>query len=317
MIINFNAKKAFCVFDITPALKQRFETFISNLAIQILSDMDYSNLETITVTDNFVDDVLSFQHKYLNGVIGVTNNKHGRAFGKMIYVPTEETYHIFLDSEYASFLIDDSFMSNLHFSEHDEKLLNCVVIQRNCAMNLFAHELEHYKFANIQKSPVMDNSFVSQCRKLMFEIFDEYNASRKSTEKFSTSAFSYIEEYVLKIEQDIMIQRLKYNKREISLDTFVSLFHQLTRQVLMYVAVIISSNLVCNKNEVIFENCRCHILIKELELEFDSLYSLLQSGEQIVISQQLVEWLIKYYELFNVYISETDEGLYYDIPYSL
>ena len=33
--------------------------------------------------------------------------------------------------------------------------------------------------------------------------------------------------------------------------------------------------------------------------------------------KKAVEWLIKYYELFNVYISETDEGLYYDIPYSL
>lgn len=314
MIINFNAKKAFCVFDITPALKQRFETFISNLAIQILSDMDYSNLETITVTDNFVDDVLSFQHKYLNGVIGVTNNKHGRAFGKMIYVPTEETYHIFLDSEYASFLIDDSFIRNMFSKEHDENLSNCIIFQRDCAMNLFAHELEHYKFANIQKSPSVDNTLGSQCQKLMFEFFDEYNASRKSTEKYSTHPFPYDEEYVLKIERDIMIQRLKYNKREISLDKFVSLFHQLTRQILMYIAVIISTNLVCKKHDVIFENCRCFGLLKELEREFDSLYSLLQNGEQIVISAELVKWLIKYFELFNVNISETDKGLLYYIP---
>lgn len=90
LTVNFNAKKAFACIDITPELKQRFELVLSKFAEQVLTGIDYNNLVSITVTDNFVDDVLTFQRDYLNGVQRVTNNEYGRAFGKLIHVKSQD-----------------------------------------------------------------------------------------------------------------------------------------------------------------------------------------------------------------------------------
>lgn len=317
MTVIFNAKKAFGFLDVTPELKQRFELVFSKFAEQVLTGVNYSNLESIIVSDNFVDDVLAFQRENLNGIEGVTSNEYGRAFGKMIYVPKQEKYYVFLDAEYASFLIDDTIfdtiISNLN---GDKELINRIVIQRQCAMNLLAHELEHYKFANSQTAPSVDiDSLYSQCERMMFELFDEYNAARKATEASSVSVFSYDEEYMLKIEKYIMDNRWKYNTREIDLNQFVALFHQYTRQALMYIAANIGSQHGVESDKTIFENCRCYSLTQELAQEFDSLFAKMQGGEIIVVSSRLVEWLKEYYELFKVYISETAQGWYYDIPF--
>lgn len=316
MTVNFNAKKAFGFLDVTPELKQRFELVFSNFAEQVLVDTDYNNLESIIATDNFVDDVLAFQRENLNGIEGVTSNEYGRAFGKMIYVPTQEKYYVFLDSKYASFLIDDTiFDAIISALNGDKELIDRIVLQRQCAMNLLAHELEHYKFANIHTAPIMDvDSLDSQCERFMFELFDEYNAARKATKASSVSVFSYDEKYMLKIEKYIMDNRWKYNTREIDLNEFVVLFHQYTRQALMYIAANIGSQHGVESDKTLFENCRCYSITRKLAQEFDGLFSSIQGGEKIVISSRLVELLKEYYGVFNVYISETNRGLYYDIP---
>ena len=317
MKVFFNAKKAFCFLDVTPDLKQRFELVLAKFAEQILAGTDYSNLENITVTDDFVNDVLTFQRENLDGVEGVTSNEYGRAFGKMIYVPRQQKYYIFLDAEYMSFLIDDAILDAVVFGMNgDEESIDRIICQRQCAMNLLAHELEHYKFANAQSAPDVElESLDGQSEKFMYELFDEYYASRRATNVSSVSVFSYDEEYMLKIEKYIMDNRFKYNTGKIDISSFVPMFHQYTRQALMYIAANIGSKRGVESEQAIFENCRCYSLIQELEQEFDLLFSSTQKGEKIVISNRLVEWLKKYYGVFNIYISETVLGWYYDIPF--
>lgn len=315
MTVFFNAPKALCAIDITPELKQRFELVISKFAEQVLLGEHNSKLENITITDHFVDDVLAFQREHLDGVEGVTSNEYGRAFGKMIYVPSQEKYYVFLDSEYGSFLIDDEIM-NVVISRMngDRALINNIVTQRKCAMNLLAHELEHYRFANTHVTPGVNGSFDNYCERVMFGLFDEYNASRRAIEASSVSVFTYDVKYMLKIEKYIMDQRLKYNERKISLNQFVSLFHQYTRQALMYFAANIGSKHGSKDDLPVFEECRCFSLTKDLEQALDNLFSLTQQGEKIAVSRSLVEWLKRYYKLFGVYISETTDGWYYEIP---
>lgn len=316
MTVFFNAQKAFCAIDITPELKQRFELVISKFAEQVLLGENDCKLESITITDNFVDDVLAFQRENLNGVEGVTHNEYGRAFGKMIFVPDQKKYHVFLDSEYGSFLIDDEIMDVvISRMNGDRALINNIVTQRKCAMNLLVHELEHYKFANTQVASGVNGSFDNYCERVMFELFDEYNASRRAIEVSPVSVFTYDEKYMLNIEKYIMEQRLKYNKRKVSLNQFVSLFHQYTRQALMYIAANIGSKHGVMGDMSVFEECRCFSLTKDLEQAFEYLFSLMQQGEKITVSRNHVEWLKEYYELFGVYISETAEGWYYDIPF--
>lgn len=81
-------------------------------------------------------------------------------------------------------MIDDVIFNSLISSLNGDKgLIDRVVIQRQCAINLLAHELEHYKFANSQTAPTVDfDSLDSQCEGLMFELLDEYNAARKAAQ---------------------------------------------------------------------------------------------------------------------------------------
>ena len=51
--MDVNSFRRIVVDDITPELKQRFELVLSKFAEQVLMDIDYNNLESITVTDNF------------------------------------------------------------------------------------------------------------------------------------------------------------------------------------------------------------------------------------------------------------------------
>lgn len=120
---------------------------------------------------------------------------------------------------------------------------------------------------------------------------------------------------MLKIEKHIMDNRMKYNTRELDLNDFVPMFHQYTRQALMYIAANVGSKHGVEIADAFFENCRCYPLLQELEKEFDCFFAKMEKGEKIVISSQLVEWLKEYYELFKVYISETVQGWYYDIPF--
>lgn len=316
MVVNFNAKKVLGVLDITPELRERFEFIILSFSKQILSDVDYKNLESITVTDDFVNEVLAFQREHLNGVEGITNNQYGKALGKMIYVPSQKKYYIFLDSGYASFLIDDKIMDSIVDNLNgNQELIDNIILQRKSAINILIHELEHYRFANIQTAPILDGTLDSQCEGLMFELFDEYNAARRAAEECSTSIFLNDEEYLLNIEKYVMDNRLKYNTRKIDLNDFVALFHQYTRQSLMYIVGNIGSKYGVESNEELFRNCRCYPSIQELEKEFDKINSSIKTGGKVQISNRLIEWLKEYYELFGVYISEEVHGLYYNIPY--
>lgn len=316
MIVNFNANKAFGFLNMNPELKQRFELVISSFSEQVLSGMDYSNLESITVTDNFVDDVLSFQREHLQGVESVTDNEFGRAFGKMIYVPNQGKYYIFLDAEFGSFLMDDEIMDVIISQiKEDKSLSDSFILQRKRAMNILVHELQHYIFANVQTPPDVDVSLDSKCRKLMFDLFDEYHASRKAIQYSLVSAFDYDEENILEIEKHIMANRLKYNLKEITINQFAKLFHQYTSQALMCIAANIGSKHGVESNNSVYENCRCHSLMQELEQEFDCLFTLVQQGKTISISNRLIEWLKEYYGVFKVYIHETIQGMYYVIPF--
>lgn len=311
--VEFNAQKALCVYDVFPALKERYELVVSGFAEQLLAGADATKLEKIIITEHFIDDVLSFQREKLNSTGEVTNNEYGRAFGKLLYAPQEEKYYIFLDSEYASFLIDDEILDAMT-SKLDDNTKGVIFQQRRCAMNLIAHELEHFKFALTHTSDKSDTSLRGQCKQLLFQLFDEYCASRNATEISGGSVFQYDGDYMLKIEKYIMQQRWSYNTRELSLNEFVGIFHQYTRQALMNIVAHIGAKHGTASTTEVSQNCRCGDTIEELEKMFCAMFASVQDGQSLVIQDELVEWLLGYYAKFEVYISDTN-GLYYSIPF--
>lgn len=313
MVVEFNVKKILSVIDVVPSLKAYMEKVCATIANHILADFDSTQLERIIVTDNFVSDVLQFQRANLDGVEGVTCNEYGKAYGKMIFVPKQKRYYIFLDAEYATFLIDDTLMGSIISSVGDE-LKEDILKGRNCAINLLAHELEHFKFACSFTKPTTEKNLESEYISFIFQLFDEYYVTRKSLKYSPVPIFPYDEDYMAKIEEHIVANRFKYNMGEISLDEFVPLFHQYTNQALMNIAANIALKHETGNDMVLFENCLCSNLLQELEDSFKSLFDLSENGTQPDISQELINWINEYFSLFRVYITETPQGYRYRIP---
>ena len=299
--------------DVIPALKSRFEAVISAYAEHVLGDVDDSRLAKIIVTDNFIDDVQTFQREHLGGRSQVTNNSYGRAMGKSILSEKDDHYYIFLDAEYGSFIIDDEIVGAI-VGILDEETKTQMLTQRAKAINILAHELEHYKFDVVYTIPKIDSSFEGQYNNLLIRMYDEYAACRNAMKVSPVAAIPYDEEYMQRIEDHIMEQRSKYNHRQVSLNRFCSLFHQYTFQALMNISAIIGSKHGIESDDVVFANCLCADVIEALENGFSEAYSTAAISRAIQFPESLTDWISKYYACFRVYIEDTADGIYYDIP---
>lgn len=313
MNVEFNAKKAFCVMDVMPALRSRFEAVISAYAEHVLGDVDDSRLAKIIVTDNFIDDVQAFQREHLGGRSQVTNNSYGRAMGKSILSEKDDHYYIFLDAEYGSFIIDDEIFSAI-VEKLDEETKTQMLTQRAKAINILAHELEHYKFDVAYMLPETDSSLEGQYKNLLIRMYNEYAACRNAMKISSVAAIPYDEEYMQSIEGYIMDQRSKYNHRQVSLSRFCSLFHQYTFQALMNISANMGSKHGIGSDDVVFTNCLCRDVIEALENGLSETYSTAEINRAIQFPESLMDWISKYYACFRVYIEDTADGIYYDIP---
>lgn len=313
MVVEFNAKKAFSVMDMIPALKSRFEEVILAYAKYVLGEVDDTYLAKIIVTDNFVEDVQAFQREHLGGRTQVTNNDYGRAMGKTIHSEKDDRHYIFLDAEYGSFLIDDEIFATV-FEKLDEDVKQPMLAHRSKAINILAHELEHYKFHILFVDPEEDFSLSGQYRKLLLRMYNEYAACRNAMNVSTVAAIPYDEEYMQNIETFIMEQRSKYNHHQVSLDKFCSLFHQYTFQALMNISANIGSKHGIGSDTAIFEHCLCGDIIVKLEQGFAKAYDTAEAGKEIQFPETLIDWVSEYYACFRVYLEDTADGIYYDIP---
>lgn len=313
MIVEFNAAKAFSVMDIMPALKSRFEEVISAYANHILGDVDGSRLAKIIITDNFVEDVQAFQREHLGGKTQVTNNDYGRAMGKNILSEKDDLHYIFLDAEYGSFIIDDEIYGAV-IEKLDEDVRTEFLAHRSKAINILAHELEHYKFDILYATAEMDTSLEGQYKKLLLRMYDEYNACRNAMKMSAVAAVPYDEDYMQSIESYILEQRAKYNNLRISLDEFCKIFHQYTFQALMNISANIGSKHGVESDVVVFDHCLCGDIIEELERGFADTYAIAEANNEIRFPEFLMNWISQYFACFQVYIEDTEDGIYYDIP---
>lgn len=313
MIVEFNAKKAFAVMDVMPVLKSRFEEVISVYANHVLGDVDGSHLAKIIVTDNFVEDVQDFQREHLGGKTQVTNNDYGRAMGKTILSEKDGYHYIFLDAEYGSFIIDDEIFGAV-IEKVDEDVKQPMLAHRSKAINILAHELEHYKFHMLFVEPEEDFSLFGQYKKLLLRMYNEYAACRNAMNVSTVAAIPYDEDYMQNIESYIMEHRSKYNHRQISLNEFCSLFHHYTFQALMNISANIGSKHGIDSDTTVFDHCLCGDIIIKLEKGFADTYDTAETGKEIQFPDTLIDWISEYYACFQVYLEDTSDGIYYDIP---
>lgn len=311
--VIFKAKKLLGKISIKSEIKEYYEQIIKLFVESNLSYLNLEKLNAIIIPDDFLQDVLDFQYEKGLANPNVTNTKYARAYGKMLYVPEEDGYYVFVDADKATFMVDDGifevFFSGLKKEDYEQCL-----IERKQAFNLLAHELSHVELESNITIDLSAKTLQGQVVSMWKQIFEEYYACRRASRIYGeVSIIQHNEEYLSDIESEIMTQRRKYNYRQIELDDFCKIFHKYARMSLIHIV----SELGCSKElniEVVYENVKVGKYILELNNEFNEMYEMVCNEGRLIISEKLIKLAFDYFTEFRIFISETEEGIRYDIP---
>ncbi|TFZ41607.1 hypothetical protein E4100_00260 [Soehngenia longivitae] len=313
MFVEFNVKNLFGKIPVTSELNLYYEQLIKAIAEKISSFIDTSNVEKIVVPNDFIADVVEYQRLLNMENPSVTNNEFGRAFGKILYDKNADKYVVFIDPNYATFLMEDT-LYNVCFNNLDEEYKKNFYVLRQQALNLLAHELIHAEFASHAIVPEVTADYESQVESLLYQLFDEYYACRRSTIVSSEYIISYDEKYINEIEQKIIDEKWKYKTHQTELNEFCLLFHSLTKQCLIGMVSVLGSLEGKKTEEPLYKSCRLGFLVDDFRIEFDKMYVAFLAGNAITMPPLLAECINQYFDSFGVYISERPEGMYYHIP---
>lgn len=313
MFVEFNVKNLLGQIPVTSELNLYYEQLIQAIAEKFFSFIDTSNVEKIIVPDDFIVDVLEYQELLNMENPSVTNNEFGRAFGKILFNKDTGKYVVFLDPAIATFLMEDT-MYNACFNSLDEENKKSLYVARQHALNLLAHELAHVEFATHAIIPEVTPDYESQIESLLYHLFDEYYACRRSAVVSSEYIISYDEKYINDIEQKAFDEKWKYKTHGIELNEFCRLFHALTKQCLVGMVSVLGSLEGQKTNEPLYESCRLGFIVEDFRIEFERMYVAFLDGNAITMTPLLTECINHYFDSFGVYISKRPEGMYYDIP---
>lgn len=311
--VIFKAKKLLGKIPIKSELKEYYEQIIRLFVESELSYLNLKKLNAIIIPDDFLRDVLNFQYEKGLKNPNVTNTKYARAYGKMIYVPEEDSFYVFVDADKATFMVEDRifeiFFSGLMEDDYEQCLM-----ERKQAFNLLAHELSHVELESNILIDVSTDTLQEQVISMWKQIFEEYYASRRASRIYGDSSIiQHNEEYLNDIETEIMTQRRRYNYRQIELDDFCKVFHKYARMSLVHVV----SELGCSKEltiDVAYKKLKVGKYILVLNNEFSKMYEMVCKEGRLIVSEKLIKLAFDYFAEFRIFISETEEGIRYDIP---
>lgn len=311
--VEFKSKKLFGKIPVNSELKEYYEQIIKLFVMSELSYLNLEKLNAIIVPEDFLQDVVNFQKEKGISNPNVTNTKIARAFGKMIYVPEEHGYYVFLDVDKATFMVEDT-MFDLFFSTLEEADYEKCMIERKRAFNLLAHELSHVELESNISINIYTETLREQVISMWEQIFEEYYACRRSSVIFGDcSIIEHNEEYLIEIECEIMNQRRKYNCRQIELNNFCQIFHKYARMSLIHVVSELGCVNEANTN-VVYENVKIGKYIPDIYNEFSKMYELVCDEKKLIISEKLIKLAFDYFAEFRIFITETYAGIRYDIP---
>ena len=311
--VEFKVEKLLNNILVNNELKIYYEQTIKLYVLSKLNNLNLEKLSSIIVPESFVEDVLEFQEE--KGILNpnVTNTKFARAYGKMIFVPKEDKYYVFVDADKAVFIVDDKVFESF-FGSLDAENYELCIVERKRALNLLAHELSHVELESNVQLQFCVETLRDEVISMWKQIFEEYYACRRASKVYGDySVIEHNENYLNSIENEIMIQRKRYNYRKISLDDFCQIFHKYARMSLIHVVSELGSVKELNGN-VTYEKLKIAKYIVDLDNEFDKMYEMFFSEGTIIVSGQLINMAFDYFAEFRIFITETKTGTRYDIP---
>lgn len=316
MIIEYRSSLV-CGIDFSKSgledkIKSYFETNIQGL----IENFTYlPNLQKCIITDKLIDDVLALQRQLHYDYPNVTNNKFGRAFGKIITNKDNTDVYVLLDASVISFIIDDEFLNTV-FKEIDTEHRNFILTNRRMAINTLYHELSHIemslKYNFISNS---DKSIKSYITIIANRLLEEYYACRRASVYYREDSFNADSKYseISKIEKTILDERKQYNLRNISLDDFVSNFREFASLGLIYAISYYANFYGCEKELDKYIGLKLQKHIQNISLSLSELFENLNANRTFNFDN-LNKEILNYFEEFEIYLSDTPNGIYWSIP---
>ena len=334
MEIMFNAKTYNSEQVIEEAVKEIHKQAILSLYNTAKGTLELALLNLIIITEDYKTELFRFQKD--NGHTEfITENEYGQGYAQVVSsqsIDDEEVYNILIDKTLAVALIGDDILLTMKESLNSEQYAELLNV-RQMAINTICHEFAHVHEFSLNRdlewlrNKKWGTDLPSFYLKLAMQCWSEYFACRTVSGTCYFKPEDCIELITTCREAEKMLQekRSKYNRRLISLDNFVNDFHKYTTFLLKKIAYI-HGNLYCfaeSRERIVqsikedFEGVYAKNIWTDYGQAMNQLFEKHPMWKDETVFNDLISLIEKYFNQFEIYLHQENQGIYYDIPVRL
>lgn len=321
-------------FDIfIPSLSESMKNLINQILEMDNPQINIDGLNTIHFTDNYLNELFAFQESIGHNKFA-TSNKIAGGHAQVISVeegegkPDDIGHHIFIDKIIPmGILIGQLTENNREIT--DETSIAIARNSKNEYIRMIKHELAHVEDNNNQKrwgwldSMYSVNDLQNGLRLNALRFWEEYYACKRSNFIYDANIAAQDIKSLLNnletAEKEICDLRWKYNNTEISLDDFVSEFHDYIKTAFIYCCYFMGhmnqfyEQMIDVIDAHMFPS-RFYCYVPEMWKELRKIGDTYPEWNGPEIFDGISAMLLKCINSFDVYLTEEENGLRYDIP---
>jgi len=321
-------------FDIyIPSLSESMKNLINQILEMDSTPINIDGLNTIHFTDDYRNELFAFQ-KSIGHREFATRNIIASGHAQVVSVeagegkPDDIGYHIFIDKIIPFTILIGQLIENNSEMKNDSRI-SIARNSKNEFIRMIKHELAHVEDLNNQKRWVwLDalnsvKSLKNISRLCALQFWEEYYACKRSNFIFDEDVVSKNLKSLIKdlvtAEKEICDLRWKYNNLEISLDDFVVKFNDYIKTAFIYCCYFMGHmNSIYEQmkgiiDAIIFPS-RFFCFVPEMWNELRRIDEVYPEWENPEILAGISTIFIKCINSFEVYLTDKENGIRYDIP---
>ena len=319
--------------DFIPSLSESMKSLIDQILEMDNPPINIEGLNSIHFTNDYLNELFAFQKSVGHNTFA-TRNKIAGGHAQVVCVeegegkPDDIGYHIFIDKKIPlTILIGQLTENNTEIT--DESSITIARNSKNEFIRMIKHELAHVEDKNNQKRWEWLDAMYSVkdlqngLRQNALRFWEEYYACKRSNFIYDADIVVQDIKSLLNnletAEKEICDLRWKYNKMEISLDDFVAKFHDYIKTALIYCCYFMGHmNLMYEQMKGVIEAnmfpSRFYCFVPEIWSELRRIDEAYPEWKGPEILDGISVILIKCINSFEIYLTEEENGIRYDIP---
>lgn len=299
--------------------KEDFQNFIKRIIIEILKEnnsYDMKQIIDIYIPQNFIDEITNFEKKYNLDTYN-TNEKEYMAIGKCLKYQENNTVHFALFYDITlilPFLLTPDKISeyayNLSFIEHE--IIHAIDIYKHSMLyNYYSH-----KDAFNDYNKFLTNKSIDYWKEYLANRAGHYHLEKNIKPDIDTLSIE-----ISKYESEFKKIRKNY-KYNADLDLVVaSLNNQLDYLIKRCIYQLGAINSLNASNSIMdyfkekIKNSLILSILDRLSFELEKIYIDFGQSKNINFTP-INDIILKYWSSFGIYVKNTDQGIYFSIPYT-